>query len=184
MKEEQIIFVTEDGQPTGETGPKLESHTARTKLHLAFSCYIFNSTTKQFLITQRAHVKKVWPDVWTNSVCGHPMPGEQIEAAIYRRADYELGITSLNGLTCILSKYIYQTPPYNGIIEHEFCPVYIAFTDQTPDPNDQEVEACRWISWDEYRGLLEADQAGDSMSYWAKDQFSHISTKVLTLLAK
>src|SRR5581483_7642642 len=78
MQEERIVFVDETGQPTGETGPKLASHTADTKLHLAFSCYVFNLENKLFLFTQRAHVKKVWPDVWTNSVCGHPMPGETI----------------------------------------------------------------------------------------------------------
>ncbi len=183
MNDEQIIFVDKDGKPTGETGPKLASHTADTKLHLAFSCYIFNSATKQFLITQRAHVKKVWPDVWTNSVCGHPMPGEAIEAAIHRRAQYELGIIKLDNLTCVLPKYVYKTPPYKGIIEHEFCPIYVAFTDQEPKPNGQEVEAYRWISWSEYRELLEADSGGDATSYWAKDQIPRVTAKVESLLA-
>ena len=34
---EQIVFVTEDGVPTGETGPKLASHHEHTRLDLAFS---------------------------------------------------------------------------------------------------------------------------------------------------
>jgi isopentenyl-diphosphate delta-isomerase len=184
MDNEQITFVDEDGKPTGETGPKLASHTADTRLHLAFSCYIFNPTTKQFLLTQRAHIKKVWPDVWTNSVCGHPMPGETIEAAIHRRAQYELGLTKLERLTCVLPKYIYKTPPYNGIVEHEFCPIYVAFTGQEPQPNDQEVEAYRWVSWTEYKALLEADSGGDTTSYWAKDQLPRITTYVESLLPK
>ena len=46
---EQIVFVDESGQPTGESGPKLASHTANTKLHLAFSCYIFRKSDKKFL---------------------------------------------------------------------------------------------------------------------------------------
>jgi isopentenyl-diphosphate delta-isomerase len=181
--DEQIIFVDEDGKPTGETGPKLASHTANTSLHLAFSCYIFNSATKQFLITQRAHVKKVWPDVWSNSVCGHPMPDETIEAAIHRRTRYELGLTKLIGLRCVLPKYIYKTPPYKGIVEHEFCPIYVTFTDQEPKPNGQEVEAYRWISWREYSAQLEADNGKDTMSYWAKDEFPRITAQIESLLA-
>lgn len=182
--DEQIIFVNEDGTPTGEAGPKLASHTGNTKLHLAFSCYIFSPATKNFLLTQRAHVKKVWPDVWTNSVCGHPMPGETIEAAISRRSEYELGITKLYDLTCVLPKYIYKTPPYNGIIEHEFCPVYIALTDQEPEPNAQEVDDYRWVSWAQYQELLEADHDKNDMSYWAKDQFPLITAQIESLIAK
>jgi isopentenyl-diphosphate delta-isomerase len=183
MEEEQIVFVDEDGTATGETGPKLASHTATTKLHLAFSCYIFNPKTKHFLLTQRAHVKKVWPDVWTNSVCGHPMPGEAIEAAIRRRAEYELGIEELDDLQCLLPKYVYKTPPYNGIIEHEFCPIYIALTDQEPAPNPQEVDAFKWITWEEYGDLLEADTDKNTMSYWAKDQFPRISAQIESIFA-
>ena len=182
--EEQIVFVDKDGKPTGETGPKLASHTASTRLHLAFSCYIFNPATKQFLMTQRAHTKTVWPDVWTNSVCGHPKPGETIETAIRRRAQYELGITKLEGLTCVLPQYTYQTPPYNGIIEHEFCPVYTAFTSQEPGPNEQEVEAYRWIPWSEYKALLAADNSGNVTSYWTKDQLPRITARIESLLAE
>jgi isopentenyl-diphosphate Delta-isomerase len=180
---EQIVFVDENGKPTGETGPKLASHTADTKLHLAFSCYIFNPVTKRFLMTQRAHVKKVWPDVWTNSVCGHPMPGETIENAIRRRTDFELGIKNLTGLNCLLPKYIYKTPPYRGIVEHEFCPVYAAFTEQRPAPNHQEVEGYLWVSWGEYADLISKDSGDNKMSYWTKDQFPRITAQVEKLLA-
>lgn len=176
METEQIIFVDEQGEPTGEIGPKLASHTADTKLHLAFSCYIFNPTTKLFLLSQRAHCKKVWPTVWTNSVCGHPMPGETLESAIRRRTAYELGLTELDGLTCVLPKYLYKTPPYNGIVEHEFCPIYIAFTTVDPKPNPDEVDAYRWISWKDYGALLKTD--AESMSYWAKDEYPRITAKI------
>ena len=88
---ELIVYVQPDGTPTGETAPKLEAHTANTRLHSAFSCYIFNDQG-QLLLTQRAHHKKVWPDVWTNSVCGHPVPEEAREVAVIRRSAYELGM--------------------------------------------------------------------------------------------
>ena len=144
---EQIVFVHEDGTPTGKTGPKLASHTLDTKLHLAFSCYVFRKSDNAFLITQRALSKKVWPGVWTNSVCGHPAPGEALEATVHRRAAYELGMHDLENITCVLPQYRYTTPPYNGIIENEFCPVFIAYSDGKLAPNPEEVEAYQWVSF-------------------------------------
>jgi len=169
---ELIVFVDENGKPTGETGPKLESHTAHTKRHLAFSCYIFRRSDQKFLMTQRALSKKVWPGVWTNSVCGHPAPGEAIEDAIRRRAQQELGITDLSDISCLLPRYKYTTPPFNGIIENEFCPVYMAYTTDEPQPNPDEVEAYEWLSWSEYAELLKSEP--DKMSYWAKDQYRQL----------
>jgi isopentenyl-diphosphate delta-isomerase len=170
---EQIVFVDEQGAPTGQTGPKLASHTANTKLHLGFSCYIFRTSDNQFLLTQRALHKKVWPGVWTNSVCGHPAPGESVEDAIRRRAAFELGLTDLQGMRAILPAYRYTTPPYNGIIENEFCPVYIAYTAQEPQPNPEEVEAYEWLPWAAYARKLSREP--DVMSYWAKDQYLQLA---------
>jgi isopentenyl-diphosphate delta-isomerase len=169
---EQIVFVDEQGNPTGETGPKLASHTAQTKLHLAFSCYIFRRSDNAFLLTPRALSKKVWPGVWTNSVCGHPAPGEAIEDAIKRRAGYEIGITDLQDIQVMLPNYRYTTPPNNGIIENEFCPVYVAYTDSEPVPNYDEVEEYHWLTWKDYVRRLEHQP--DTMSYWAKDQYKQL----------
>lgn len=169
---EQIVFVDENGKPTGETGPKLESHTANTKRHLAFSCYIFRRSDNKFLVTQRALSKKVWPGVWTNSVCGHPAPGEAMEDAIRRRAAFEIGINDLQGITPVLPNYTYTTPPYNGIIENEFCPVHAAYTSNEPQPNPDEVESYKWMTWPEYVQYI-SDQP-DEVSYWAKDQYKQL----------
>jgi isopentenyl-diphosphate Delta-isomerase len=172
---EQIVFVTEDGTPNGETGPKLASHTAQTKRHLAFSCYIFRRSDDMFLMTQRALSKKVWPGVWTNSVCGHPAPGESVEDAIRRRARDELGLTDVQDIQVVVPNYKYTTPPYNGIIENEFCPVYLAYTDAEPQPNPDEVETYKWLDWPAYVWMLQNQP--DDMSYWAKDQYRYLQDK-------
>src|SRR6266545_7309979 len=169
---EQIVFVDENGQPTGEVGPKLESHTANTRRHLAFSCYIFRKSDHKFLVTQRALGKKVWPGVWTNSVCGHPMPGEAMEGAIRRRASYELGIKNLKDISCVLTRYRYTTPPFNSIIENEFCPVFTAYIEDEPKPNPEEVETYAWHTWPEYAHWITGHP--DKMSYWAKDQYEQL----------
>ncbi len=170
LNKEQVVFVDETGKPTGETGPKIDSHNAHTKLHRAFSCYVFNSEGK-LLITQRAAGKKIWPNVWTNSVCGHPGPGESYEAAISRRLDYELGLPPVSKLVNVVSEYIYRTPPYNGIIEHEFCPIFAGVLDQDPVPNPDEVAGYKWVTWQSLLDEVARDPHDPGVySFWMKDQ--------------
>jgi isopentenyl-diphosphate delta-isomerase len=166
MAEELIVLVDKDGKPVG-TAEKLDAHNANTPLHLAFSCYVFNDVG-QLLITQRAASKKVFPGVWSNSVCGHPAPGESMQSAIERRLQYELGMKARD-FKLVIADYLYKTPPFNGIIEHEFCPIYFATSNQQPAPNPSEVQAFKWLTWPEYIKELEADQA-DKFSWWSKDQ--------------
>jgi isopentenyl-diphosphate Delta-isomerase len=172
---EMIVLVDEQGRPTG-TAEKLPSHHGHTPLHLAFSCYVFNDAG-ELLVTQRAASKKVWPTVWTNSVCGHPAPGEAMENAIARRLDYELGMAA-DDIRCVLPDYRYTTPPYNGIIENEFCPVYIARATSVPQPNPAEVDAYRWMAWPDFIAAAEADTS-DEYSWWCKDQLRLLKAQPL-----
>lgn len=177
--------------PTGEVEDKLKAHNEKTKLHAAFSCYVFNEKG-QFLVTQRAHSKKVWHGVWTNSCCGHPMPEESREDAIKRRLMDELGMT-VKKIRLVIPEYIYKTPPYNGIIEHEYCPVYVAIADSELEPNPNEVEDYKWVEWDWYVEQLKNDSKDYSYfaekvpmddelgknhipkwSWWCKDQLKYL----------
>lgn len=172
---ELIVFVNQDGIPTGETAPKLEAHSDKTKLHLAFSCYVFNAKN-ELLVTKRASNKKVWPGVWTNSVCGHPQPNETLKSALKRRLNYELGITVIKNLEVILPKYRYKTPPFKGIIENEFCPVYFARTSQEPKLNIKEVEDYKWMKLKDFVEQTQADKK-NIWSYWCKDQIKQLKGK-------
>lgn len=166
MTEELIVLVDEQGNPVG-SAEKLSAHNANTPLHLAFSCYVFNDRG-EILVTKRAQVKKVWPGVWSNTVCGHPAPGEEIVDAIKRRLDYELGMTAYD-FELVIPDYVYKTPPFKGVIEHEYCPVYFAKSKLQPQPNPAEVDDSEWLPWSEYVKELEADQS-DKYSWWSKDQ--------------
>lgn len=181
MIEELIVLVDDTGQPIG-TAPKLASHHDHTPLHLAFSCYVFDSEGK-FLVTQRALSKKVWPGVWTNSVCGHPSPGEDMVDAIKRRMKFELNM-SAKDFEAVLPNYRYITPPYNGIIENEICPVYVARAVGQPNPNPKEVEDYKWVDWQEFVETAESDE-DDVYSWWCKDQLKQLkSNPIITGYAK
>ena len=181
-----IQFCDDDGHLTGETGPKVASHTGATRRHLAFSVFVFNSQGL-VLATQRSSHKTVWPLVWTGTCCGHPLPGESLEHAMQRRLKYELGLTAKD-FTLVLPKYRYTTPPYHGIVENEFCPVYLARAISEPQPNHLEVENYRWISWDQLNAEAAADAHDHSQpdapdapqwSYWMKDQLPRLPEALL-----
>jgi isopentenyl-diphosphate delta-isomerase len=195
---EYLYYVDQNDKPTGEVAEKLLAHNSDTKLHAAFSCYVFNNKG-QFLVTQRAHTKKVWHGVWTNSCCGHPGVGESREASIKRRLQYELGLVA-GSPKLMIAEYIYKTPPYNGIIEHEYCPVYVSLTSSDVIPNPAEVEDYRWVDWDWYVQELKNDSDDYSMfedsipldselgsnhipkwSWWCKDQLKHLENNKLFL---
>lgn len=170
MQNQELIVLVNDNNEQIGTAPKLETHTADTPLHRAFSCYVFNEKG-EFLLTQRALSKKVWPGVWTNSCCGHPGPGEPTEDAIKRRLSFELGLLS-DDIEVVLPDFRYKTPPFNGIIENEICPVYIATVHTDPQPNPAEVEAYKWLPWKQFLSDVEKNPKG--YSYWCVKQVEQL----------
>lgn len=168
QNQELIVLVNDQNEQIG-TMPKLEAHNANTPLHRAFSCYVFNEK-KEFLVTQRALSKKVWPGVWTNSCCGHPGPGESTEDAIKRRLAYELGLETQT-IELVLPDFRYRAE-FNGIVENEICPVYIARVTTEPQPNPEEVEAYRWTPWKTFK--QEVAENPEGYSYWCVKQVAQL----------
>ena len=170
VQDELIVLVNERGEPTGEA-EKWSSHHADTPLHLAFSCYVFDADGA-FLTTRRALTKKVWPGVWSNTVCGHPAPGESFSDAIARRLDFELGMTATD-IEAVLPDHIYRAPAFDGIVEYEFCPVFVARQASDPRPNPVEVDAVTLMDWDAFvRAAREDDD--DVYSWWCKNQLREL----------
>ncbi len=138
-----VVLVNEKNKSLG-TMEKLAAHSDKTPLHRGFSLFLFNRQG-EFLLQQRAFHKKTWPGVWSNSVCGHPKLYESSIAAARRRLAYELGIHKAE-IEMALPDYRYHIEK-DGIVENEFCPVMVAYTDEVPKPNPEEVEKVRWIPW-------------------------------------
>lgn len=139
---EYVVLLDDFGNEIG-TAPKASVHGTETQLHLAFSCHVINSDG-QILVTRRALHKKTWPGVWTNSFCGHPAPAEPVLAAVHRRAEFEVGLR-VRDLELALPLFRYRAVDASGIVEHEICPVYVARTDDEPQPNPDEVAEYRWV---------------------------------------
>jgi isopentenyl-diphosphate Delta-isomerase len=141
LLDEHVVLLDDSGRSIG-TAPKHAMHGPDTALHLAFSAYVLNPLG-EVLVTRRALGKKTWPGVWTNSFCGHPLPGEPPARAVERRARFELGL-ELEQLTVTLPHFRYRATDSTGIVENEICPVYFALTRAEPDPNPDEVAEYAW----------------------------------------
>ncbi len=160
-----MVLVDAVGNAIG-TAPKTSVHGQETPLHLAFSSYVFDQEGR-VLLTRRATHKLTWPGVWTNSCCGHPMPGEPLDHAVIRRLSYELGL-SIDGADLMLPRFTYRAVMPNGIVEHELCPVYRVTVRAPAVPNPDEVGEFRWMPWKEFTdgvmsGLL-------AISPWCREQ--------------
>lgn len=150
MAREEVVLLGPAREPVG-TADKATVHTTDTPLHLAFSCWLLDANGA-LLITRRALSKKTWPGVWTNSFCGHPAPGEEIPAAVHRRAAEEIGLepSLLDDLRSVLPDFSYRATDSSGVVENEFCPVYVARLGVTADearlaPNPAEVDSWEWV---------------------------------------
>lgn len=159
--DDKIVFVDESNTPIA-TGDKLPSHTNDTKLHRAFSVFLFN-VKGEFLMQQRALSKKTWPGVWSNSCCGHVMLHETVENAAKRRLKFELGISGVD-LKVALPDFRYRAEK-DGVVENEICPVLIGALLKEPKPNSDEVETIKWVNWNSFVASL--DDPKTDISPWA-----------------
>lgn len=166
--DELVVLVDEAGTPIG-TAAKSTVHTADTPYHLAFSCYIQDEGGR-VLLSRRALEKRTWPGVWTNSMCGHPGPGESFVDAIHRRADVELG-TSVTDIAEVLPHFSYRAEDASGVVEWEFCPVYQARINATLSPSSAEVAEVNWVSPAEL--FTAVDATPFAFSPWMVEQLAH-----------
>lgn len=161
---EMIVLVDDDDNPIA-TAPKLNFHTDKTPLHRAFSVFLFNERG-QLILQQRSFAKRTWGGVWSNSCCGHQILHQQIETTVKKRIKYELGI-HVNDLWVALPNYRYRAEK-DGVVENEICPVLVGVFNDETFPNPAEVNAVKWMDWDEF--LANIDKLGDDFSPWAIEE--------------
>lgn len=171
---DEVVLLDEHGNPTG-TAPRASVHGKDTPLHLAFSCHLYDGSG-QVLLTRRALAKRTWPGVWTNSFCGHPRPGEDVEDAVRRHAIHELGIEVID-VRPLLPDFRYRAVDASGTVENEVCPVFTARTAQRLEPNPDEVMDVRWVTPEEVAAAGAA--APWALSPWLLEQLEQLGPEPL-----
>lgn len=131
-----VVLVDHTGDPIGVRA-KAEAHGVSTPRYRGFSCHVVDGRGR-LLVTRRALTKTTRPGVWTNSVCGHPAPGEALDEAVRRRSEFELGL-SVDRITCAIPDFSYVARDASGIEENEHCPVFIARAASSLTPNPAEA---------------------------------------------
>lgn len=167
------MLLDEQHQPCG-TAPRVAIHTEQTPLHLAFSSYLLDADGR-LLLTRRALGKRAWPGVWTNSCCGHPRPGESLEDAVHRRVREELGLVP-TGLRCVLPDFRYRAVDPGGVVENEFCPVFLAtVAARELSPDVGEVAEWTWVTWSAAATAITA--VPSVFSPWAVAQMTRLGPR-------
>jgi len=139
--DELLVLVDSNDRALG-TRSKALCHDGAGVLHRAFSLFVFNRGG-ELLIQQRHASKRLWPLYWSNSCCSHPRAGEEIDEAVGRRLEQELGLTVA---LSYLYKFEYIAPFGAAGTEHELCSVYAGVASAEPVVNTTEIADWRWIA--------------------------------------
>lgn len=142
---EEVILVDENDRAAGAC-EKMEAH-RKGLLHRAFSVFIFDRKGR-LLLQRRALGKYHSGGLWTNTCCGHPRPGEDINRAAKRRLKEEMG------LDCELREvfhFTYHAKLENGLTEHEYDHVFFGECDADPMPDPMEAAGWKFVDCDQLK---------------------------------
>ncbi|KAL7528387.1 hypothetical protein ACHAXR_002418 [Thalassiosira sp. AJA248-18] len=179
--ERDTVLVTDMNDNIIDSASKKSSHEFSPSqpygiLHRAFSVFLFDSSTNELLLQQRASTKITFPNVWTNTCCSHPLHGMDppevdgpndvtngivtgVKNGAVRKLEHELGIPmgelDLEGFKFLTRvQYWAADTVTHGVEspwgEHEID--YILFItipnkdELTLKPHPDEVDDIRWVS--------------------------------------
>ncbi|MCP3678907.1 MAG: isopentenyl-diphosphate Delta-isomerase [Gammaproteobacteria bacterium] len=141
---EQVIVVDSNDCEIG-VAEKLAAH-QQGLCHRAFSIFVFGrrQQPQRLLLQQRHQDKYHSAGLWSNTCCGHPRPGELIEAAASRRLNEELGlIVQLDKVDV----FHYRAQLEHGLIENEIDHLFIGFYHgESMMLHPQEVAQTAWVT--------------------------------------
>ena len=160
-EDEPLVLVNAADEALG-TLAKSACHDGDGILHRAFSLFVFNADGDTLL--QRRHAsKRLWPGFWANSCCSHPRHGEDMTAAVERRAWDELG---LRVQPKFLFKFQYRASFAHFGTEFELCWVFVSQNGGEPRVNTAEVAEWRWVKPDDLD--REIDDSPERFTPWLK----------------
>jgi len=140
-----VELVDTAGHATG-TLNKLEAHRPPGQLHRAVSVFLLDGSDR-LLIQRRAAGKYHSAGLWSNTCCGHPMPGEQPSAAASRRLLIELGLRVAPEELVAAGAVTYEVgDPPSGLVEREYNHLFVGRTANEPLLNASEVAEIRAVT--------------------------------------
>lgn len=166
---EYVILVDELNNEIGQE-EKLKAHQLGV-LHRAFSVFVFNQN-HLLLLQKRALSKYHSGGLWSNTCCGHPRPGETIEAAAKRRLYEEMGIECQ---PTMVGSFIYKALLPNNLIEHEIDHLFVATCDATPHPNPDEADDVRWVALPDLQKEIETSH--EKFTVWFPEALEQMLKK-------
>ena len=137
-----VVKVDETDRQIG-IADKLDAHANGGVLHRAFSIFLFDLSGR-LLLQRRACGKYHFGGLWTNTCCGHAVPGEELRVTAGIRLWQEMGICAeINEV----GHFTYAaTDPSSGLTEREIDHIFIGISDTEPSPDPDEVSEWRWIA--------------------------------------
>ena len=159
--DEYIDIVTNKGEPTGKTALKSEAH-KNGWYHNTIHLWLY---TKQgeILLQQRSHKKSIHPLLWDVSTAGHIDAGESFIDAALRETKEEVGLSLKPENLQKIGTFLHETN-YGDIQDNEFHQVYIAELNvgiNQLQPQEDEVEALKLVSFNEFETLLEQSETNN-----------------------
>ncbi|MBO3094591.1 isopentenyl-diphosphate Delta-isomerase [Cellulomonas dongxiuzhuiae] len=144
MAETDLVeLVDEDGNGTG-TATVGEAHTAPGHLHRAFSV-VLTRPDGRILLQRRADAKLRFPGLWTNSCCGHPLPGADLRERAALRVREELGVELVDARE--VGAFRYRAPDASsGQVECEHDHVIVGRCSGELRPDPAEVSQTEWVT--------------------------------------
>ena len=129
--EEWFDIVDNEGRVLGKA-PRSVCHSRPGLLHQVVHLHVINSEDQVFL-QKRSLTKHIQPGKWDTAVGGHVQSGENIESALKREAEEELGLGSFKALA--LARYLWESD-----IESELVYMFVTRSDQPLRLNRQEMD--------------------------------------------
>eukprot|EP00566_Odontella_aurita_P007039 CAMPEP_0113552696 /NCGR_PEP_ID=MMETSP0015_2-20120614/15207_1 /TAXON_ID=2838 /ORGANISM="Odontella" /LENGTH=728 /DNA_ID=CAMNT_0000453695 /DNA_START=107 /DNA_END=2289 /DNA_ORIENTATION=- /assembly_acc=CAM_ASM_000160 len=181
MMEKDTVLVLDDDDNVIGSESKRGSHefsaaAPRGVLHRAFSVFLFDESTGELLLQQRASSKITFPNVWTNTCCSHPLHGMDppevdgpeevkngttpgVKNAAIRKLDHELGIpagqvpaekfkflTRLHYWAADTVTHGKKSPWGEHEIDYVLFHVVPSKSSLTVKPHPDEVDDVAWVS--------------------------------------
>lgn len=169
-----VELVDDTGRTTG-TAPKLAAHQPPGTRHRAISVFLLDGADR-LLLQRRAMAKYHSGGLWSNTCCGHPLPGEAPRDAALRRLRDEFGVVP-EPLTAAGTVLYHVSDPVSGLVEHEWNHLFVGRFAEPPRPDPAEIAEWRVVPLDE----VDAAVAGEPFTAWFGAVYDGVRTTLKEL---